>query len=92
MDIIRTKKTLSFTYLSSFCLELALILNAGISLNDGLTILFEDENDNQSKQLLKHISTQVNNGKPLDAVLKEDGRFPSYMTDMIEIGSHTGKL
>lgn len=92
MDIIKTKKALSFTYLSSFCMELALILNAGISINDGLTILYEDENDKQSKQLLEHISSEVNDGRQLDAVLKEDVRFPSYMTHMIEIGSQTGKL
>ncbi len=92
MDIIKTKKALTFTYLSSFCMELALILNAGISLNDGLTILYEDENDKQSKQLLFEISSKANDAIPLHDALREDGRFPSYMTDMIEIGAHTGKL
>ena len=88
----KLSKTLTFSYISSFCMELALILNAGISLNDGLSILYEDENDKHSKQLLEEISKKSNDGNPLHTALKQNGCFPIYMTDMIEIGAQTGKL
>ena len=37
------KRTLGSEYVSSFCLEMALLLHAGISTEDGLYLLSEDE-------------------------------------------------
>jgi len=91
MEIAKTKKALPLSYLSSFCLELSLLLKAGISLNDGLMILYEDKNDKESKNLFAGILKNIGENMAFHDALKADGRFPEYMVNMIEIGSITGK-
>lgn len=92
MRIKNYKKTFPPAYLSSLSMELALILNAGISLQDGLHILCEDEKDKQSKMLLQSLYEKVADQIPFHTALYEDKRFPKYFIDMIELGSQTGKL
>ena len=38
-----SKQTVSNEYVSAFCLEMSLLLHAGIGIEDGLYLLIEDE-------------------------------------------------
>ena len=40
-----SKQTVSNEYVSAFCLEMSLLLHAGIGIEDGLYLLIEDEKD-----------------------------------------------
>ena len=58
------KRTLGSEYVSSFCLEMALLLHAGISTEDGLYLLSEDETnpDIIRRPAKRALRTQDNRG------------------------------
>ena len=85
-------KQLDGPYLSSFCMELSLCLKAGISLNEGLFMLAQDETDKDLKEMLSSLSEKMAGGMSLEEALGEAGCFPKYLVEMIEIGSRTGRL
>ncbi len=79
-------------YLSSFCMEMALCLKAGISLNEGLFMLASDETDKSLKEMLDGLYNKMDAGSSLEDAMKEAGCFPKYVVDMVEIGTKTGRL
>ncbi len=87
-----SKKTLSSEYVSSFCLEMALLLHAGIGTEDGLYLLAEDEENKKNKKMLTDMAEMLSEGKPFSEALRAAGRFPKYVGDMIETGEQSGRL
>lgn len=86
------QKLLNSSYLSAFCLEVALFLHAGISISDGLHMLRDDDNDRESKKLLDRLFKATEEGRPFSEAIEEAGGFPSYMLEMIMLAEKTGKL
>lgn len=86
------KKTLSNEYVSSFCLEMSLLLHAGIGIEDGIYLLIEDEKDKKMKKMLTGLADMVAEGQTFSAALREVGQFPKYVCDMIETGEQSGRL
>lgn len=87
-----SKTTLRPEYLSSFCLELHLILQAGIPLGEGIGILLEDEKDKAIRPIFQAIFDEMETGATLHTALQNSGYFPHYMITLIQIGENTGKL
>ena len=87
-----SKQTVSNEYVSAFCLEMSLLLHAGIGIEDGLYLLIEDEKDKKSKKMLEQLADLVTEGKPFSEAVREVGTFPKYVGDMIETGEETGRL
>ena len=87
-----SKKILSNEYISSFCLEMSLLMHAGIGTEDGLYLLSEDETDRKNKKMLTGMAEYLAEGHPLSGAVRESGRFPSYVGDMIETGEQSGRL
>lgn len=85
-------KLLSGPYLSSFCMELSLVLKAGISLSEGVLMLSEDETDRQRKEMMIEIYKKMDAGESLHKAMGDAGCFPKYVVDMVEIGTKTGRL
>ena len=73
-------------------MELYLIVQSGITLNEGLLLLAEDENDESVKNILKNIYDRIDVGTDITTAFSADGVFPSYMVNMIGIGERTGRL
>lgn len=86
------KKALSNEYVSSFCLEMSLLMHAGIGTEDGLYLLIEDESDKKTKRILEELAELVADGRPFSEALREVGAFPKYVSDMIETGEQSGRL
>ena len=86
------KRTLNNEYVSAFCLEMSLLLHAGISTEDGLYLLSEDESDKKNKKMLTDLANMLSEGRPLSEALREVGRFPKYVGDMVETGEQSGRL
>ena len=86
------QKTLSFPHLSSFCLEISLFLRAGISINDGLHMLKQDDTNVRSRKLLEELLAKTEKGLAFSEALKETGVFPEYMVEMVTLAEKTGKL
>lgn len=74
--------------LSSFCMELSLLLHAGYPLAEGLHLLREESKD----PVLAQLCTHMDHGASLSAALRETGAFPDYLCSMAETGELTGRL
>lgn len=85
-------KMLTNQELSSFCDQIAMILNAGISPVEGISIMLEDTTTTDGQEILGRISEQINNGQSFHTSISAAGVFPKYALDMIEIGEQSGRL
>jgi type IV pilus assembly protein PilC len=86
------QKTLSTSYLSAFCLEIALFLRAGISISDGIYMLKSDHDDKASQKLIGNLFDEMESGSTFSAALTKAGVFPTYMLEMVALAENTGKL
>ena len=85
-------RTLSSAELSSFCGQVALILEAGLPLYDGMETLAGTEKGGENGDLYQAVSRGVTETGSLYEALKADKRWPEYMTEMVQIGERTGNL
>ncbi len=85
------KIILSNEYISAFCLQIALLIHAGINLADGLHILAEDETDSKSRELLQYLAEQLDDGIQLSEAMASTGCFPDYVVNMAATGEGTGR-
>lgn len=85
-------KTLSNEFLSSLCMELSLLLHAGIAAADGVHLLLEEDLDGDGRTLLEGMAAQLDGGDPLSAAMAGAERFPAYVTGLTEVGERTGRL
>lgn len=79
-------------YISAFCLEMSLLLHAGIGLEDGLYLLMEDEPKKANVKILNDMAKCLSQGNTLSDSMKFVGEFPEYVCDMIDTGERTGRL
>ena len=86
------EKTISNSYLSFLCAQLAMLIDAGITLNDGVHILYEDETSRDGKAVIKKLIAELELGNQFSAALRKCSVFPVYMVQMVEIGERTGRL
>ena len=86
------KKKIASSELSSFCSQVALILNAGLPLYDGMETLAETAKGSEYADLYQRVSQGVNETGSLHEALKADDRWPEYLTEMAGIGEQTGQL
>ena len=82
------KRLISNDDIASLCLELALLLHAGVSTGDALSLLAK-EGDRGG--VLKAMAEQVDSGETLSAALRESGAFPTYVCGLVEVGERTGR-
>lgn len=85
------EKVISHEGISSLCMELSLLLHAGVGVGDAFALLLEDS-DAAYKDLLSGMAEQVDEGLPLSAALKNSGSFPVYVSGLVEVGEQSGKL
>jgi len=85
-------KLLNNTYLSMLCSELAMLLDAGLTLSDSIEVLQEDESSKDAKALMHKLYNSLMTGGHFSVALKEAEVFPKYMVHMIEVGEKTGRL
>ena len=84
--------SLSFEYLSSLCHDLYLIMKAGISFDEGLGLMAENEKDTVIKELISNINSGIEKGETVSDAFEATGSFPVYMLNMLRIGEKTGNL
>lgn len=76
--------------ISSLCLELSLLLHAGVGIGDGLALM-ADEEDSSSHELLTQLAAQVDGGSSLAGALRDCRRFPDYVCGLTEVGERAGR-
>ena len=95
----KASRKLNPSEISVFCLQLSLVLKAGMPLYEGIGTLIDEEGNDDSKkiggylaQVIQNVNKEVIAGKSLFSALSETSAFPEYMLSMVEIGEQTGKL
>lgn len=83
----RTKERLSPEAVGGFCAQAALLLSAGIPLQDGLETLAADGDG-----LCAGVSEALTRTGLLSAALESDSRWPEYAVKMVAVGERTGRL
>ena len=82
------KRKLSNDEIASLCLELSLLLHAGVGTGDALSLLAQEE---EHRGMLSAMAEQVDGGKTLSTALRESGVFPVYVCGLVEVGERTGR-
>ena len=77
-------KKISSAELSIFCGQVALILEAGLPLYDGMETLAGADKESENAEMFATGS--------LYEALKSDNRWPEYMVEMVGIGERSGHL
>lgn len=85
-------KLLSAAELSAFCEQIALILKAGIPVQEGVAIMAEDDRNTKGAEVLGVIREHAEMGESFRGSLEAAGVFPKYMLDMVDIGEQSGRL
>ena len=85
-------KVLTNSYLSAFCMEMHMLLQAGITLSEGVLMIQDDEPDKDGKAVLQCLLDELDKGEALSSALREAVFFPRYMVSMVETGEKTGRL
>jgi len=85
-------KTLNNTYLSTLCSELAMLLDAGLTISDSIQVMQEDESGKEAKAIMQVLYNSLMMGNHFSVALKEVPTFPNYMVHMVEVGEKTGRL
>lgn len=83
---------LSSAELSNFCGQVALILEAGLPLYDGMETLAGTDKNSANADMYASASKGVTEKGTLYDALKEDGRWPEYLVEMVGIGERSGQL
>ncbi|SCY77934.1 type II secretion system protein F (GspF) [Flavobacterium anhuiense] len=74
----------------AFYLELAVLLKAGVSFKEGLSLIIESLKKSADKVLIQTILNDVVNGKPFSDALRTSKSFTEYEYYSIQIGEETG--
>lgn len=91
-DLSVFKKKLKADELSSFCGQLAIIINAGINILKGLEVMEAQMKDKRLKKIMVSIQTSVKRGNMLGNAMEATGAFPSLLYDMVTSGEMSGNV
>ena len=75
-----------------FCEQLAMILEAGIPIADGVEVLSEDSGDKRFQEISDTLVNLMKEDMTLFDAMEKSGIFPDYAVKMVKIGSLTGRL
>lgn len=76
-----------------FCEQLAMIMEAGIPLTDGIEILADEAGDKRFKEIAEMLIECMKDGDTtVFEAMEKSGIFPSYAVEMVRIGSVTGRI
>ena len=85
-------KALTSERLSALCYQLWMMQKAGAPLEQGISALLDDAGEDWSRALLTGLLGGLRSGMPLSDALRQCGRFPDHLLQMVEIGQATGQL
>ncbi len=92
MENTESTEFLSNEDLAAFCLEVSMLLKAGIPLSYGLSIMKDNFHDKKAVDILEYLYEHTDAGEPFSMALRCIGSFPDYMVDMVEVGEKTGHM
>ncbi len=86
------KRTLSNSEIASFCGQVAILIQAGITPMESVRILYNDSKSLREKTLFNEILEVCKKGEPFHNALSSTEVFPEYVINMITLGEESGNL
>ena len=83
------ERKLSQEAVAGLCLELSLLLHAGVMVSDGLILLSQDSQGTE-KALLDAMVEHMDAGASLSGAMAQVGAFPAYAVGLIRVGERSG--
>ncbi|WP_296875090.1 type II secretion system F family protein [Thomasclavelia sp.] len=84
------KLTVSEKYI--FCLQMAMILNSGFSLHQGITMINEEIDNKNIKTVLDQLTTYLDDQYSFSEAIEKSQAFDDYMNNLISVGEASGNL
>lgn len=85
------KKTLHQEAVAGLCLELSLLVHAGVMMGDALALLSEGSEGEGEKALLAAMARRVDGGATLSEAMEESEAFPGYAVGLVAVGEQSGR-
>lgn len=89
---MKKMKALSNAEITTFCGQLSLLINAGITPVESIQILLKDIDNPKGKELLEDILSNTSEGLSFSEALDKTNTFPSYFIHMVSLGEESGNL
>ncbi|KZL93385.1 type II secretion system F family protein [Clostridium magnum] len=86
------KRTLNDEALANFCGQIAMIINSGVNILNGLEIMEQQAKNNNMKKILSSLIESIKGGNSLSAAIQQTGSFPTLLIDMLITGEVSGNL
>lgn len=88
----RVKQKLTAEEMSSFCTQVAMMLNSGMAIYEGMEILVQTHKDSPNAQVYTQLNQAMTQTGSLCEAMKTVGGWPKYLVEMTGIGERTGQL
>ena len=83
-------KTLRSLAVSAFCEDMAMMLAAGIQVDDALSLMRGDSGDGPLYDAASAVLERVQMGEPLAEAVEQCGYFPAYAAQLVAAGEAAG--
>lgn len=84
------KLTMSEKYM--FCNQVAMILESGFSLNQGVTMVYEEMDDKNIKGVLQEVAKYLDEQVSFSEAIDLTKAFDDYMVNLVKVGETSGNL
>lgn len=84
------KLTMSEKYM--FCNQMAMILNSGFSLDQGIEMIYEEVDNKNLKTVLKDLLDKLDDQSNFSEALNSSQAFDDYMVNLVKVGETSGNL
>ena len=88
----KTRKKLTAEELYAFSDEMGMMINSGVSAIQGITMMLDESEGGEEKELLTQMEQIVGETGSLSRAIDETGVFPDYFVEMAKMGETTGKM
>lgn len=83
---------LSALAISVFCRNIAMMLEAGITPEESISLLLEDTRTDALHDTLEQLHRDMGEGNSFAQAIRASGAFPSYAAAMVDTGEQSGRL
>ena len=78
--------------ISAFCESMGMMIQAGISIEEAVSLLKPEESEGELSAAIKKMNEDMNNSLSLAEAMKNTGVFPDYAVNMVNAAQNTGKM
>jgi|GEM_PF-1173172 len=92
LKIFYRRQKLKARDISFFCRQMTFIIESGLSISEGLTVIERECSSKLLKEEIMSIRESVLAGESFTQSIKKSGNFPDFLCDMIKIGERSGRV